>query len=170
MGLLLVPAVADAQQRAGTGGVGFDAGEWTLRLGGTGSSSNDFDFSSFSIEATVGHFFTDNLALELDQGFGFVDAPGGTDWFASTRIGPVYYFDLERWQPFLGGNIGAIYGDAVRNQFIAGLKGGVAYFVNTTTFVYGSLEYQFLFRSARGVSDNFDDGRFVYTLGVGFTF
>ena len=44
------------------------------------------------------------------------------------------------------------------------------FFVNTTTFITAGIEYQFLFEGTNDADDNFDDGRFVYLLGIGFTF
>ena len=37
------------------------------------------------------------------------------------------------------------------------------------TFLYGLAEYQFLFEDSDDVEDNIDDGRFVYTIGLGFS-
>lgn len=70
----------------------------------------------------------------------------------------------------MGFNIGYLYGDTVKEQFIAGPDGGVKYFVNHTTSILCGIEYQVLFTEANEVDDNFDDGRFVYVLGIGFTF
>jgi hypothetical protein len=77
---------------------------------------------------------------------------------------------LGRLFPYLGANIGYLYGDSVEEQFIAGLEGGVKYFVNDTTFITGGVEYQFLFKDTDEVDDNYDDGRFVYIVGIGFKF
>jgi len=46
----------------------------------------------------------------------------------------------------------------------------VKYFVNKTTFITAGIEYQVLFEDTDQADDNFDDGRFVYLLGIGFTF
>jgi len=77
---------------------------------------------------------------------------------------------MGNWYPYLGVNIGYLYGDTVEEQFIAGPEGGVKVFVNDTTFITAGIEYQVLFESASDADDNFDDGRFVYILGIGFKF
>jgi hypothetical protein len=46
-----------------------------------------------------------------------------------------------------------------------GLEGGLKYFVNSTTFVLGRLEYQWLLDDDE---EGFDDGQWVYVVGIGF--
>ena len=75
---------------------------------------------------------------------------------------------MDRWQPFVGANIGYVYGDGVNDTGEAAPEAGVKYFVNSTTFIYGQIEYQFFFDSSDDVDDAFDDGQFVYSLGIGF--
>ena len=43
------------------------------------------------------------------------------------------------------------------------------YFVKDDTFIYGLIQYQFFFNSGDDVSDAFQDGSFLYALGIGFT-
>ena len=51
---------------------------------------------------------------------------------------------------------------------MAGPEGGVKYFVNNTTFIFGSVQYQFFFEDDDDAEDSFDDGQWVYALGIGF--
>ena len=44
------------------------------------------------------------------------------------------------------------------------------YFVNTTTFIFLDVQYEFFFRSNSNVGNAFKDGQFVYGLGIGFRF
>lgn len=159
LGFLLAPCAAMAQ---------FQMGDKELTLSGNGSSDNDFDYTNFSVEAGLGYFVSNNLEAVLRQGVSVLDQPGDNLWNGSTRLGLDYHFDLEMWQPFLGVSIGGIYGDGVNNQFIAGPEIGVKAFVNTTTFILASVEYQVLFEDADEADDNFSDGRYVYNLGIGF--
>jgi hypothetical protein len=55
----------------------------------------------------------------------------------------------------------------VDEQFIAGPDAGVRIFLNDTTFVHMGIEYQFLFEDADDAKANYDDGRFVYGVGMG---
>lgn len=148
----------------------YNRGELELTLGGNGSSDESFDSNVFNIEAGLGLFLTQNLEAIWRQGISYADVPGSDSWNGSTRLSFDYNFDLGRLYPYLGANIGYLYGDSVEEQFIAGLEGGVKYFVNDTTFITGGIEYQFLFRDMDEVGDNYNDGRFVYIVGIGFKF
>jgi len=149
----------------------FAAGDKIFGLTGSGSSNNDFDNTVFGTELSIGYFFKDNFAGEIRQGINLIDVPGNDDdWFASTRGALDWYFGSNSVYPFLGLNLGYIYGDAVNDTFVAGPEGGLKCFVNDTTYIFGMIEYQFFFDNGDELDDAFDDGRFVYTLGIGFKF
>ncbi len=67
-------------------------------------------------------------------------------------------------------SLGYLYGDGVNETFYGGPEAGLRYYVKSDAFIFGRASYQFLFESGDEIDDQFDDGRFVYTLGVGFTF
>jgi hypothetical protein len=148
----------------------YQQGDYELTLGGSGSSDESLDGTVFNIEAGLGYFMTENFEAVWRQGISYADNPGNDDWNASTRLSFDYNFDMGNWYPYLGVNIGYLYGDTVKEQFIAGPEAGAKIFVNDTTFILAGIEYQFLFEDANEADDNFDDGRFVYLLGIGFTF
>ncbi|MDZ7830116.1 MAG: hypothetical protein U5L07_00025 [Desulfobacterales bacterium] len=148
----------------------YTEGDFELTLGGSGSSDESLDGTVFNIEAGLGYFMTQNFEAVWRQGVSYADIPGDDNWNASTRLAFDYNFDMGNWFPYLGANIGYLYGDTVKEQFIAGPEGGVKFFVNNTTFITAGIEYQFLFENASDADDNFDDGRFVYLLGIGFKF
>src|SRR5688572_13475039 len=159
LGLFLMPAAAQAQ---------FDEGDWEMTLTGSGTSDNDFDATTLAFDVGIGYFFTDGLEAGVRQGLGVADTGGDSSWAGSTRVFLDYHFDLDRWQPYIGASFGYIYGDDTHETFIAGPEGGVKYFVNSTTFIFASIEYQFLFDEADDAEDSVDDGLFVYGLGIGF--
>ena len=45
---------------------------------------------------------------------------------------------FARWQPYLAVNLGGIYGAGVEDDGVWGPEGGVKYFVNESTFIFGS--------------------------------
>lgn len=160
LGFLLAPCAAMAQ---------FQMGDKELTLSGSGSSDNEFDTNIFSVEAGLGYFASDHLEVLLRQGIFFADVQDADNvWNGSTRLGLDYHFGSQMWQPFLGASIGYLYGDSVQETFLAGPEVGVKAFANTTTFIQASIEYQFLFEDADEVDEQFDDGRYVYNLGIGF--
>lgn len=145
------------------------AGDWELTLGGGGSNDKDFDTGSVGVNAGLGYYFTPQLELGIRQSVNHADF-GDSVWNGSTRLALDYHFGLNRFRPFLGANFGGLYGESVRDTFAAGLEGGVKYYVLERTFLFGMLEYQWLFRDAGKADNNFDDGQFVYTVGIGFNF
>lgn len=159
LALFLVPSAAQAQ---------FQQGDWELTLAGTGASDNEFVTNNFSVNGSLGYFFSDQIEVGLRQGITAIDVPGSSDDYAgSTRVFADFHIDLDRWQPFIGAQLGYIYGDNTSDTWVAGPEAGVKYFINSTTFVVGAVEYQFFFDDSDAASDNFDDGQFIYSLGLG---
>ena len=143
---------------------GPDQGDWELTLSGSGSNDRDFDEGEFSITGDLGQYVTPELLLALRQTVSYVSA-GDDNFFASTRVAADYHFDLGgALVPFVGGNIGYVYGGRVRDTVAAGPEGGVKYYMRDDAFLFGRVEYQFFFRS------NDLDDRVIYTIGAGFNF
>ena len=165
---------------------GFDQGDWELTLGAGGANDNNFDGVTFNLNGSLGYFFNDNLELSVRQSVSYSDVgsfadpddeddfddedPEGSAINASTRVALDYHFDLGRWQPFVGVNFGGTYGDTVADTFVAGPEAGVKFFLNDTTFIFGLAEYQFFFDEADEADAAFDDGQFIYTVGLGVRF
>lgn len=161
LGLFLLPTAAHAQKY-------LDAGTWELTLSGTGSSNQDVDSGSFGIAGSLGYFVADQLEVGLRQTVAYSDFNAGTNVNASTSLLIDYHFDLGQWQPFIGASIGYTYGD-VNDSWFAGPEGGIKYFVKPETFIYGLVQYQYFFDQGDGIINNFDDGAFAYSVGIGFT-
>ncbi len=161
--LLAAPVVAGAQEW------GFRPGDWEITIQGSGTSDDSVDNTILSTEFSVGYFFTSNLELGVRQGIGFVDIEGSDDiWDASTRAFLDYHFNAQRVQPFLGLNFGYLYGDNVNETWIAGPEAGLKIFMTDRSFLYALIEYNFTFEDVDEADEAFEDGRFVYALGVGF--
>jgi len=160
-----VPAFAKAD---------FEQGDLELTLGGTANGGRDFDGFSGGINGSIGTFLTDELELGVRQSITYTDvgtAPeAGGQLNGSTRIFADFHFDVGAFQPFIGANIGYVYGDSVADTWAAAPEVGVKYFLNSTTFLYGLAEYQFFFDEADEVDDTFSSGQFIYSLGIGVKF
>lgn len=148
----------------------FEEGDKEVTLSGSASNSADFDGVFMGANGSLGYFVTDNLELGIRQSIAYTDIGVGSALNGSTRIAGDFHFDLEAWQPFVGANFGYVYGDAVNDTFEAAPEAGVKYFVNSTTFIFAQVEYQFFFDSANSASSSFDDGQFLWSLGIGFRF
>jgi hypothetical protein len=151
--MFLVPAAAQAQ---------YDEGDWEMFVAGSGASDSGFDNTSLSATVSIGYFFNDNLEAGVRQGITFVDTDaGGSDFAASTAGFVDFHFDLDRWQPFVGAFIGYAYGDGVDDDGNFGPEGGVKYFVNSTTFIAGTVQYVVPF-------DSDNDEFWQYSVAVGW--
>jgi len=154
---LILPAPGFAQ--------GFSQGDKTFELSGTGVADKDFDNSAFSFQGALGYFFTDNIEGVIRQDLAFADV-GDSSWNAATRVALEYNFDMGRVWPLVGASLGYMYGDDVDDTWMGGIQGGARVFVNQTTYILGTAEYEWLFDS--GDDEGFDDGRWVFSLGIGF--
>jgi hypothetical protein len=165
LALALTPAVSFAQSQTG-----FQKGDREFILSGSGSSDESFDNTSFGTTLSFGYFYTENLEASIRQDVSFTDIPGDNDWNGSTRLAGDYHFNFGPLVPLVGISLGYVYGDSIKDQFIVAPEAGLKYFFNETTFLYGLVEYQILFKDADEVDDAYDDGRFVYGIGLGLTF
>jgi hypothetical protein len=148
----------------------FEEGDKEITLSGTAANGNDFDGVVAGVNGSLGYFMTDNLELSIRQTLTYTDIAVGSSLNGSTRVALDFHFDLEALQPFVGGNFGYVYGDAVNDTFEAAPEAGLKWFVNSTTFIFAMAEYQFFFDNGDSASSSFSDGQFVYTLGIGFRF
>jgi len=161
--LLLLPTVASAQIR----------GPFELTFGASAVNSSRFDGFSAAASANIGYFITDALEVGVRQTLTYDDVVSPRILDASTAGAVDLHFPLgerNEFLPFVGANIGYIYGSGVRNTWEAAPEGGLKYFVNNTTFLFVQVEYQFFFRKSSGIGNSFKDGQFVYTGGIGFRF
>jgi hypothetical protein len=157
----LLPSLASAQPQAG---------DWELTLVGSGVSSKKLNSASIAGTAGLGYFFTKNAEVAVRQGVSYQDLDhdltqgdstgGGTTWTGNTTVAADWHFDLDRWQPFVGVNIGMGYGDG-KPTYNAGVEGGVKYYIHRHAFVFGQLAYEFDLKGKAG------DGQFLYSLGIG---
>lgn len=144
--------------------------KWELQLLGAGSNDVDFTAGGFQLNAQLAYFYTNEWAIIARQTASYTDTGDDNQWSAGTRLGAQYHFNYDpeqRWVPYIGANIGYLYGD-INDTWIAGPEAGLRYFVNDTTFVGLSVAYEFLFDNASDADSSFDDGQFVYGVGIGF--
>jgi len=159
--LLLAPAISQAQ---------FKQGDWELTLSGQAAHGPDLNGVSAAAQGNLGYFLTDAIEVGVRQSISYTDIGVGSALNGSTTIAADWNFDLGRFVPYIGANIGYVYGDAVSDSWQAGPEGGVKYFVNNTTFVFVSVQYEFFFDQNSDAGEAFSDGQFLYGLGIGFRF
>jgi hypothetical protein len=163
--LLALPAAAQDREDEW----GPRQGDWDLTLTGSGSQDDDFDNGNASGSFNVGFFATDRAEFLVRQSVSYADTPGsGSDTILTTRVAFDYHFGADRFWPFLGVNFGGVYGDAVDETFAAAPEAGIKWYIKPSTFLMVMGEYQFFFKDIDDADDAFEDGQFVYTVGVGF--
>lgn len=148
---------------------GPEAGEFEFTLGGSGSNDSDFDNGSFGFNAGLGFFLLDSLEIAARQTITYSDF-GESSWIGFTRLAADLHFEIGLLAPFIGVNVGYVYGDNVNETMEAAPEAGLKIYVLEKTFIYVLGEYQFFFEDSDDADDAFDDGQFVYTLGIGFNF
>lgn len=166
-----LPLVASAQ----TSTYGPDRGDREFSISGTGSSDRNFDSGSFGVTGDMGWYLRDRVVGGIRQSVNYASIEGESIiddfWNGSTRGYFNYHFLSDRARPFIGGSLGGIYGDGVKDSAFAGLEAGAKYYVQTKTYFLARVEYQFLFDSTNDAADAFqDDGAWAYTVGLGYNF
>lgn len=172
----LLPLAALAQTTA-TSPAAFEAfapvaGTREFTLGGSGATNKDFDSSFGGVSFSFGQYINETLAVVLRQSVNYSNPDvGGTLWNGSTKIAVDHHLAARgRVRPFVGVNFGRIYGDSVHDTWSAGLETGAKFYVQERTFIMATVEYGWLFEDAGSVNNQFDDGQWNWSLGVGFNF
>lgn len=164
------PAIAAEQVQS----VGPATGDREFTLSGTGSSDRDFDSSSLGASADLGWYYSERTLIGVRQSLNYADIEGESIdddfWNGSTRGFVDYHFGDAHWRPFVGASLGGVYGDGISDSAFGGLEAGVKYYVLSETFLMGRAEYQWFFDSSSDAQDNFDDGAWAYTIGMGYNF
>jgi hypothetical protein len=147
-------------------------GDIEFTLGGNGNNDNAFDSGGFSLATSLGYFFNEHVEAGLRHNMSFFDAEDvDATFLATTRAFTDFHLDFDRFQPFLGANIGIRYGNGeIDETGTIAPEGGIKLFVFENAFVLAMMEYQWFFKEVSDVDDSADDGQFVYTLGLGFNF
>lgn len=148
------------------------AGEREFTLGGGGATNKDFDSSYGGVNFSYGWYTTPTQEFVIRQSINYSNPNNaGQSWNGSTRLAFDQHLTAHgALRPFVGVNVGGVYGDNVTDTFAAGLEGGAKFYVHPRTFIYAMAEYGWFFRHARSVDNNFKDGQFNWGLGVGFNF
>ncbi len=143
---------------------GPHAGNWEATLTGTGQSDDDFDEPNLGVAGSLGYYYSKNVLFTFKQAMLESSANDSTLISARSVMQAAYQWDYAKWQPYMGVNIGGIYGAGVDDEAIVGPEVGIKYFVNESTFVFGNVAYEV------PVDDCCRDGVVPYSVGIGFDF
>lgn len=143
---------------------GPHAGDYEVTLSGVGQSDSGFDDTDFAFAGSIGYYFSKNILVTFKQAAGFDDRGNSTQVNGRSIFQAAYQWDLAKWQPYLGVNLGGQYGAGLEDDGVFGPEGGLKYYVNESTFVFGSVGYE------TPMQHCCNDGTIPYRLGVGFNF
>lgn len=146
-------------------------GTQEFSISGAGSSDKKFDSNILALDAVYGHYLFADSIIGVRQSVSVADTEGeDTRWNGTTRGYYDYLFTFGDFRPYIGVALGYTYGESVEESFIGGPEVGFKYYVLPETFVTAQMEYQFLFDDADDADNQFDDGVFVYSVGMGYNF
>ena len=143
-----------------------------LTFGGSGGSNRQLSDSFGGGSVSYGVYYNNEWQGVIRQSLNYHNPSGGsTTWSGSTRLAADYHLTtLGDYMPFFGASFGRIYGTSLRDTWSAGLEAGLKYYTQRKLFLFGMVEYNWLFKRARQADNNFGSGQFIFTTGIGFNF
>jgi hypothetical protein len=143
-----------------------------LTFGGSGGSNRQLSDSFGGGSVSYGVYYNNEWQGVIRQSLNYHNPSGGsTTWSGSTRLAADYHVTtLGKYMPFFGASFGRIYGTSLRDTWSAGLEAGLKYYTQRKLFLFGMVEYNWLFKRAREADNNFGSGQFIFTTGIGFNF
>ena len=156
---------------------------WEFTIGGTGSNDDKWDVGSGSGSASVGYYFNEMIELSARQSAAYSDdvpVAGATStesvWLFQTRIALDVHFPIGMFVPYIGANIGYLYGDSaiVDDTLAAGPEAGAKIYLQPDAFLQVHVEWEFFENRQDALEstfrENFDEGGIFYFVGIGLRF
>ena len=143
-----------------------------ITFAGSGSTNTQFSDSFGGATASIGVYFNEEWQAILRQSIDYSNPENGSRRYnGSTKVALDYNFSqFGSAMPFIGVNLGRIYGTDFRDSWSGGLEAGVKYYVVRKLFVFVMADYSWLFQRTREIDDKFDDGQLTWSAGIGFNF
>lgn len=178
--LAALPLAAKAQATGDVSAAtsyGPQLGSQEFTLSGSGTSNKQLNDSLGGATASYGAFIANSTELLVRQTIDYSNpsTPGvGSRWNGTTKLAldQLLFGSTSRLRPFLGANLGYIYGQTVSDTWAGGLEAGLRYYVMPRTFIFAESEYDWFFRHIHNIgnSNKFNQGQFNWGLGIGFNF
>jgi hypothetical protein len=171
--LLALPLAASAQTTPPSVDFGPHAGSQEITIGGNGSSNRNLNSSNGGGAVSYGYYNASSFETILRQTISYSNpkGPNGNVWNGETSIaGDWLPVTSGALRPFVGANLGWVYGSDVRSSAAAGLETGLKYYVAPRTFLYAMADYGWLFRHDKAIAARFTTGLWNWGIGMGFNF
>ncbi|HTL67423.1 MAG TPA: hypothetical protein VL200_07165 [Lacunisphaera sp.] len=169
---LPVAALAQTNTNATANSYAQFAGMRELTLGAAGASNREMNDSFGALDFSYGMFMSPTAEWLLRQSVDYTN-PRNADssWNGSTRLAFDYHLATDvMTRPFLGANVGYVYGDTVHDSWTAGLEAGAKVFIKPQTFLYAMASYDWRFDRGNQIDDRFNSGRYGWSVGLGYDF
>ena len=152
---------------------GPHAGSSEFTIGGNGSTNTRFNNSIGGITASYGYFFDNAWEGVIHQSVSYSNpqGSGGNTWTGET-LGALDFNFITSGpiRPFVGPNLGWLYGNHGRDTAAAGGEAGAKFYVMPRTFIYAMANYDWLFRHDKAIFARSNTGVWDWSVGVGFNF
>jgi hypothetical protein len=152
---------------------GPHTGSSEFTLGGNGSTNRNLDNSIGGATASYGYYFNNAWEGVIRQSLSYSNpqGTGGNTWTGETD-GALDYQLIQQGpiRPFVGPNLGWIYGNHGRDTAAAGAEVGVKFYVMPRTFIYAMADYDWLFRHDKAILARSNTGIWNWSVGMGFNF
>jgi hypothetical protein len=145
------------------------AGTWEFTLGGSGSADNHFNSGGFSLAASLGYYLSDLFEIVARQNASLSDF-GSSVFQGQTRVALDLNFGSGPVRPVIGGNVGYVYGDEIRDTWSAAPEAGLKIYMKKDVFLSLMGEYQFFFQKANEADTAFHNGMFLFEVALGLNF
>ena len=142
---------------------------WEFTIGGVGSNDRRFRNGTGSLQASLGYYLNDMFEIGVRQNVLFFEGTPDS-WNGATRVFVDAHFPVWGFRPFIGAEGGWVYGDDIQDESMLGLEAGAKIDLREGTFLFVMGEYQWFFDDADEFDENFDDGSFLYSIGIGVRF
>jgi hypothetical protein len=160
--LLVIPCFVYADDIAN------QAGPFELEVGGSGANDRNFRAGDFTLNGEFGVFILPIIELSARDAVSYTDLPHTHPSWGNTVDGAIdLEIPIDRFEPYVGGNVGYACGTAAHSTGEAAPEIGLKIFFDKSVFVFGQMEYDFFFNNTHST---FDTGEFVYTVGLGLRF
>lgn len=146
----------------------FEQGDWEVRIAGVAENGVNFDGVTFSVSGAAGYFITDQFEAGVRQSFFYTDVGVPSTQSGQTTVFIDFHFlsPDDQLRPFIGAGVGYQYGD-VEDLWLGGPEAGLKWFVDENWFLFFEVTYLFFFEDVDAADDQFDDGKWVWGLGIG---
>jgi hypothetical protein len=150
---------------------GFLEGDWAIAIQAGTRPGAGLEAPCPPLDIALADALRDRLEWGIRHGLYYGEGADGDDTRKTAAHGFVdYHFDHDRWRSFLGANLEFFDDLSAGASWSAGPEGGLTCFLTPTAFVMTLIEYNFTFDDADRVHEAFNDGRFVYSLGLGLRY